>query len=127
MFNKDNFSRESLKKMIAISIVIAIFLLTLSVLTDKNDSRRKITSGNQTEETLSSFLSEIDGVGDVSVMIERSSNDEITGVIVSADGAENLVVKSNIVNGVSTLFDIPKPSVMVFQKKNGGLENEENQ
>ena len=80
----------------------------------------KITNGEYgiiaTETMLCSFLSEIKGVGDVNVMMEYDENRAVTGVIVTAEGASDPVVKNDIVKGVATLFDLPVSSVMVFEK-----------
>ena len=117
MFEKPEITKENIMKIIIAIIIASIFLLTLSILTDDNDSRRQISNDNgATETTLSGILSEIKGVGDVNVMVQYNEENSVTGVIVTAEGAEDPVVKNNIAKGVSTLFDIPVSSVMVFEK-----------
>ncbi|MFR7989094.1 MAG: hypothetical protein ACLU5F_00695 [Anaerovoracaceae bacterium] len=117
MFEKPEITKENIMKIIIAIIIASIFLLTLSILTDDNDSRRQISDDNgATETTLSGILSEIKGVGDVNVMVQYNEENSVTGVIVTAEGAEDPVVKNNIAKGVSTLFDIPVSSVMVFEK-----------
>ena len=117
MFEKPEITKENIMKIIIAIIIASIFLLTLSILTDDNDSRRQISDYNgATETTLSGILSEIKGVGDVNVMVQYNEENSVTGVIVTAEGAEDPVVKNNIAKGVSTLFDIPVSSVMVFEK-----------
>ena len=49
-------------------------------------------------------------------MMEYDENRAVTGVIVTAEGASDPVVKNDIVKGVATLFDLPVSSVMVFEK-----------
>ena len=117
MFEKPEITKGNIMKIIIAIIIASIFLLTLSILTDDNDSRRQISDDNgATETTLSGILSEIKGVGDVNVMVQYNEENSVTGVIVTAEGAEDPVVKNNIAKGVSTLFDIPVSSVMVFEK-----------
>lgn len=117
MFGKTNFNKESIIKLLTVLIVAAIFFLSMSVLLDDNDSRRQISDNDgATETTLCSILSEIKGVGDVNVLVEYGEDDTVTGVIVTADGAGDPVVKSNIVKGVAALFDISNSNVMVFEK-----------
>ncbi|MGC2872952.1 hypothetical protein ACPW7J_07580 [Ihubacter sp. rT4E-8] len=117
MFEKPEIKKESMVKLIAAVIIASVFLLTISILTDDHDSRKQISDDNgATESALCSFLSEIKGVGEVNVMIRYGEESKVSGVIVTAQGAEDPVVRSSIVKGVSTLFDIPVSSVMVFEK-----------
>lgn len=117
MFERPEIKKETMVKLIGAVIVAAVFLLTISILTDSHDSRRQISDDDgATESALCSFLSEIKGVGDVNVMIQYGEESKVSGVIVTAQGAEDPVVKTSIVKGVSTLFDIPASSVMVFEK-----------
>ena len=117
MFEKPEITKEGIVKIIVAIIIASIFLLTLSILTDDNDSRKQVSDNDgATETTLSSILSEIEGVGDVNVMVQYDDKDSVTGVIVTAEGADDPVIKSDIVKGVSTLFDIPVSNVMVFEK-----------
>ncbi len=118
MLEKIKLSKESMTKLIIILIVSAIFFLSLSILMDNDDSRKMISDNNgATESALCSILSEIKGVGAVNVLLEYGGESTVCGVIVTAEGAGNPVVKNNIIKGVSTLYDIPVSSVMVFEKK----------
>ena len=118
MLEKIRLSKDSMTKLISVLIVAAIFFLAMSILTDNDDGRKMISDNNgATESALCSILSEIKGVGAVSVLVEYSEESTVCGVIVTAEGAGNPVVKNDIVKGVSTLYDIPASSVMVFEKK----------
>ena len=128
MFEKINITKENLSKQIIALIVAAVFLLTMSILTDDNDSRKFISSdGRGSEAALCSFLSDIDGVGSVSALIEYDTEEKVVGVVVTAEGAADPVVRNNIVKGVSTLYDVPATSVMVFQKDTGVNGDEKKQ
>ena len=117
MFEKPEIKKDSIVKIITAIMIASIFLLTVSVLTDDHDSRKQIADDNgATEEALCSFLSEIKGVGESSVMMQYDENNTVSGVIVTAQGASDPVVRTNIAKGVATLFDIPVSSVMVFEK-----------
>ena len=118
MLEKIRLSKDSMTKLISVLIVAAIFFLAMSILTDNDDGRKMISDNNgASESALCSILSEIKGVGAVSVLVEYSEESTVCGVIVTAEGAGNPVVKNDIVKGVSTLYDIPASSVMVFEKK----------
>lgn len=118
MVEKIKLSKESMTKLITVLIVAAIVFLSLSILTDNNDERNMISDNNgASESALCSILSEIKGVGSVNVLVEYGEESIVCGVIVTAEGAEDPVVKNDIIKGVSTLYDIPASSVMVFEKK----------
>lgn len=83
------------------------------------------------EQRLSEILSQIKGVGAADVLItyqdqapvssvfsESSSQEgtKVKGVIVTADGAGDPVVKNDIISAVTSVFRLPVGSVMVFEK-----------
>lgn len=118
MLEKFRLSKDSMMKLMTVLIVAAIIFLSLSILTDNDDSRKLISDNNgATESALCSILSEIKGVGAVKVLVEYGEKSTVCGVIVTAEGAGDPVVKNDIIKGVSTLYDIPVSSVMVFEKK----------
>ncbi|MEG1723809.1 MAG: hypothetical protein RR313_00305 [Anaerovoracaceae bacterium] len=115
MFGKIN--KENLIKIITALIIASIALLSISILTNDNDSRRQILDKDGgTETNLCSILSDIKGVGEVNVMVEYDDDDSVKGVIVTAQGASNPIVKNNLTNAVATLFKIPVSNVVVFEK-----------
>ena len=118
MLEKFRLSKDSMMKLMTVLIVAAIIFLSLSILTDNDDSRKLISDNNgATESALCSILSEIKGVGAVKVLVEYGEKSTVCGVIGTAEGAGDPVVKNDIIKGVSTLYDIPVSSVMVFEKK----------
>lgn len=118
MFEKYRLSKESITRLVTVLIVAAILFLSLSILTENDDGRKMISDNNgASEAALCSILSEIKGVGAVNVLVEYSDKSTVCGVIVTAEGADNPMIKKDIMTGVSTLYDIPVSSVMVFEKK----------
>lgn len=144
----DKYVKELLKKLIAVLLVAAMALLVFDVFTTSKDGRRQIvdmdgaseytsaeaaTLATDEERRLEQILSEIKGVGAARVMItyqeeepvaslysgEKRKSPKVEGVIVTAEGAKDIIVKSSIINAVSALFDIPAANVMVFEKDNG--------
>lgn len=118
--------RELLTRIVIIIIVAAIGILTVDVFTRNKDGRRQIIDDDgATETSLAAILSDIKGAGDVDIMIRYGDGSSVTGVIVTASGAGNVVVKNNLTQAVAAVFDIPTSNVMVFEKENGGLTDEE--
>ena len=117
--------RELINRIAIVLIIIAIGILTVDVFTSNTDGRRQIIDENGASEiALSDILSDIKGAGDVDVMIRYNDDNGICGVIVTSSGAGNVVVKNNLTNAVSAVFDIPISNVMVFEKEDGGIQND---
>ena len=144
----DKYVKDMFVKLISVLIVAVIALLLFDVMTQSKDGRRQIvdsdggTEYTEFDETsletneemrLEQILSQIKGVGASNVMItyqddentttvfggeNRNNNPRVEGVIVTAEGAGNIIVKSNIINAVAALYNIPATSVMVFEKSN---------
>jgi len=116
-------------KLIFVLIAAAVLLLSFDVFTQNKDGRRQIIDEDGgTETELCSILSDIDGAGAVDVMLQYDAEEQITGVIVTAEGASNPVVKNNLANAVMALFHIQATSVEVLEKKaTDGQEEEINE
>ncbi|WP_027398576.1 hypothetical protein [Anaerovorax odorimutans] len=142
----DKFIKMLLSKLITVLVVASIALLLFDVLTKSNDGRRQIVdedggseyieseedlANSRQEARLKDILSDIKGVGDVDVMITYKKNEktasvfneennnrtsEVEGVIVTARGAENIIIKNSISNAVTAVFNIPSSNVVVFEK-----------
>lgn len=113
-------------KIIAVLIIVGVILLTIDVFTNNKDGRRQIVDGDGgTEVELISILSDIKGVGEVDVMVQYDGDEEISGVLVTAEGAENPIIKNNIVNAVMALFGLPASNVEVFEKSQINTNSED--
>ena len=116
MFEK--IGKENFTRLVTALLIAAIAILALNLLLSDTDGRKQVLDGNGgTEEKLCSVLSSIEGAGNVEVMVEYDSRDQVKGVIVLADGAGSPVVENKLTDGVATLYDIPVSSVIVFEKK----------
>ena len=49
-------------------------------------------------------------------MLQYGDKDQVAGVIVTAEGAGNPVVKNDLIKAVMALFDISSANVEVFEK-----------
>lgn len=117
-FKKDPKAKERALKIIALLIIAAVILLSFDVFTQGRDGRRQILDDDGgTEAELCSILADIEGVGDVDVMLQYGEDDNVTGVIVTAQGAKDPVVKNDLINAVMAIFNISATSVEVFEKK----------
>ena len=144
----DKYIKDLLVKLLTILFVAVIALLLFDVLTQSKDGRRQIVDMNggteyteeiaiatEEEVRLEEILSQMKGVGDISVMITYQSEEaadtvfsgtntdrKVEGVIAAAEGADDIIIKNNIINAVATVFDIPASNVVVFEKSESGTE-----
>jgi hypothetical protein len=122
-FKSDPKVKDLAVKIIAVLIILSVALLSFDVFTENTDGRKQIIDETvSTETALCSILTDINGVGAVDVMLQYNDEEQISGVIVTAEGAADPVIKNNLVNAVRAVFSIPASSVMVFEKDqtNGG-------
>ena len=120
-FFKEGKSKDIIIKLITIAVIAAVLLVAFDVLTQDRDSRRQIIDEDGgSEMTLSEILTDIDGVGAVDVMIRQGEDNAISGVIITAEGAGDPVIRDNITRAVAAVYNIPASHVVVFEKRNGG-------
>lgn len=120
-FFKEGKSKDIIIKLITIAVIAAVLLVAFDVLTQDRDSRRQIIDDSGgSEMTLSEILTDIDGVGEVDVMIRQGEDNGISGVIITAEGAGDPVIRDNITRAVAAVYNIPASNVVVFEKRNGG-------
>ena len=109
-----------LKKLLAIKnlkiMVIAIIIaLGLIIYSDVSTNESGVVSNMDQEEIrLASTLSQIEGVGEVQNMITRNG-DKISGVLVIAEGAENISVMLKLLDATATVMGVDKSIVEVYQ------------
>lgn len=109
--------KDKFIKVLTIIIIAIVILLSFDVFSQNNDGRRQIVDKDGgVEADLCMILSDIEGVGEVDVMLQYDDDEKITGAIVTAGGADDPVVKNNVVNAVMALFDISASNVEVFKK-----------
>lgn len=107
---------QKLKNIKHIEIIIAIIfavIILLIYLSSTNFTSTSKSSSTNLEARLETILSDIDGAGNVSVLI-NDSNDQIDGVIVVASGADNVYVKMNILKAVETVLKIPTAQIEIL-------------
>ncbi len=120
-FFKEGKSKDIIIKLITIAVIAAVLLVAFDVLIQDRDSRRQIIDEDGgSEMTLSEILTDIDGVGAVDVMIRQGEDNAISGVIITAEGAGDPVIRDNITRAVAAVYNIPASNVVVFEKRNGG-------
>ena len=106
------------KKVIIVVVLIIILVGTIYFL-NKSGKKQESTAVNTsaersaTETKLTQILSAIEGVGATDVMINEGE-DGILGVVIVCEGGDNLMVRSDILNAVSTALNIDKKIIAIY-------------
>lgn len=114
--------KDFVKKNRTIIIVALLTLMLIGVLLFSSSGKSStptftITDKSQTEQKLSKILSSIEGVGNTDVMINESDG-LVLGVVIVSEGADSIMVKSDILNAVSTALNIDKKIIVIYSMKN---------
>ncbi len=101
---------------------------TSELLTGTGSRKEETTGKAAMEEQLAGLLSQVEGVGEVRVMLtvkgasknlygESVGEETVTGVLVAADGADDLKVVQNIQEAVQALFQVEPHKIKVMKMK----------
>lgn len=97
---------------IALTIIIAVALLIYSGVDKKSTSTSRTMDEEETR--LANVLSNIEGVGKVQAMIVREDG-AVKGVLVIAEGAEDISVMLKLLNATATVMGVDKGVVEVYE------------
>ena len=108
--------------LIAAIFIIAIAMLIYSSVATGNASRAADSDVSSSEmdaeeARLASVLRGLEGVGRVETMITRDADDEIVGIIVIAEGAEDIAVRLRLLSAVTTAMGVDDKIVNVYTMK----------
>jgi hypothetical protein len=97
-------------------LFVAVVVLFVMSRTEKTSATQTTSYGTEKEEKLCLLLESIQGVGQTQVFINEQ-NDAITGVVIVCEGANDIWVKNDILNVVSTAFNIEKGIIAIYSMK----------
>ena len=87
-------------------------------------------TGTELENRIENILNKIDGVGEVSVLLTYD-DEKLEGIVVVAEGANNLDIKINIISAIEAVTGLGKHKIKVYEMNeiynNGGNYGEKNQ
>lgn len=109
-------------RLIAAIFIIAVALIIYSnVAADRAAADRTAgapeTSMDSDESRLAGILEGLEGVGRVETMITRGEGDEVVGIIVIAEGAEDIATRLKLLSAVTTAMGVDKQIVNVYTMK----------
>lgn len=97
-------------------MALGIFLFALSYMLPREETpaRTRELAPSDLELRLCAVLSQIKGVGEVDVLVHAADSGEVVGVLVVAQGAQELGVRTELMRAAMTALDIPAKAVDVF-------------
>lgn len=119
---------------------LLLFVLALPAEKDAESASVDTRMVNKTEESYEEVLEQrvchilqgVEGVGEVDVMVSLSSDkvvsmfeeepdQEVLGIIISADGGDSSVVKTEISEAMEALFGLPSHKIKVLKRVKEGV------
>lgn len=119
---------KKLKGIKNIQVIVAIFIIAVALLiyssvATRNAAEKGANSYGQSasmddeERKLASILGGIEGAGRVETMITRDENDVVVGVLVIAEGADDIAVMLKLLAAATTAMGVDKSIVDVYTMK----------
>ena len=82
----------------------------------QNAKKNAVLVQDEVETRLARVLSQIAGAGQVEVLVMEDGYDGVRGVLIVADGAAELTVRTELMRAAMTALDVPASSVEVFAR-----------
>lgn len=113
---KWNIPKTKIKNLTLLFAVGALLAVLIFQVFSKSDTTAASIGNSELERELCLLLEEIDGVGEVSVMIYESENGA-ESVVVVCDGAKDLQVNMNVREAVAAALGANEKSIKIYLKK----------
>ncbi len=104
---------RNLAMFFAVGTLLAVLMFQVFSKEEKSVSN---VGNTELETELCMLLQEMDGVGEVNVMIYENENN-VEGVVIICDGANNLQVNMNIREAVAAALGTNEKSIKIYLKK----------
>lgn len=110
-------------------IAIGIYFSVNAVNTRQEDSPTVSAGDGKIVMSIKNLLSQIDGVGECDVLVTykptdgentvdgMDATDNVQGVVVVAQGGQDVLVRIKIINALCTLLNIQADDIQIFVKK----------
>lgn len=113
---------ENKKNQWLILLLVGILLVVIAIPTKSGSEEKSVVnsknwSTSETEQRLENILSQMQGIGEVHVMITYKQENEVEGVVVVAEGGEQGVTVQKITEVVRALFDVDSHKIKVIDSK----------
>ncbi len=105
-----------------ILLMVGILLVVIAIPTKSGTEEKGVVdskgwSTSDTEQRLENILGQMQGIGEVHVMITYKQDNQVEGVVVVAEGGEQGVTVQKITEVVRALFDVDSHKIKVTDSK----------
>ena len=105
-----------------ILLLVGILLVVIAIPTKSGTEEKGVVdskewSTSETEQRLENILGQMQGIGEVHVMITYRQENEVEGVVVVAEGGEQGGTVQKITEVVRALFDVDSHKIKVIDSK----------
>lgn len=113
---------ENKKNQWLILLLVGILLVVIAIPTSSDtdtEYKNEMSDWNttETEERLENILGQMQGVGEVHVMITYYDETQVEGVVVVAENGGNAVVVKQITEVIQALFNVDAHKIKVIESK----------
>lgn len=120
---------EIICALVIAAIAIGIYFSVNAFETPKDEQVSASAGEGKIAVGIKNLLSQIEGVGECDVLVtykpsqsestgeEMDSTDNVQGVVVVAEGGQDVLVRIKIVNALCTLLNIQADDIQIFEKK----------
>lgn len=120
---------EIICALVIAAIAIGIYFSVNAVNTRQEDSPTVSAGDGKIVTSIKNLLSQIDGVGECDVLVTykptdgennvdgMNATDNVQGVVVVAQGGQDVLVRIKIINALCTLLNIQADDIQIFEKK----------
>ncbi len=112
---KTRWKRLRLKE-VALVAILSVLLLGGAWLVFGKENTQTSMSSSDTEKRLAAILADIDGVGEVEVMLSDTEDGE-KGVVIVCEGANDIRVLISVREAAATALGIQQKNVKIYLKK----------
>ena len=112
---KTRWKRLRLKE-VALVAILSVLLLGGAWLVLGKENTQTSMSSSDTEKRLAAILADIDGVGEVEVMLSDTEDGE-KGVVIVCEGANDIRVLISVREAAATALGIQQKNVKIYLKK----------
>ena len=110
---------SKIKDVFIVSLLAVVLMFAIwQVFYKESGNSNAASIGNESEKRVAQILNQIDGVGDVEVLVSETE-DGVMGAVVVCDGANNLRVVMDIQEAVSVSLGVKKENIKVYLKNKG--------
>lgn len=116
---------ENKKNQWLVLLLVGILLVVIAIPTKSNTeqetswgiSDENDANATEMEKRLESILGQMQGIGEVHVMITYQQETQVEGIVVVAEGGDNGVTIQKITEVVQALFDVDAHKIKVIDSK----------